>query len=83
MSVNVKCPKVPHQWGKIGQTVGQLRTVEPFSSATVLFRYKEIALYSRAKTSHTCFQNSVIHKYRVMGDGTLPQLTHRPAHSPI
>ena len=35
MSFNVKCPRVPHQWDKIGQRLGQLRTVEPFSSATV------------------------------------------------
>ena len=77
MSVDVKCPKVPHQWGKIGQRVGQVRTVGPFSSATVLFRCKKISVYPRAKMSHTYFQNSVICKYRVMGDESLhPELSH-------
>ena len=76
MSEDVKRPKEPHRWGKIGQRVGQLRTVGPFSSTTVLFTDKEIASYLRAKTSRTCFQNSVISKYRVLGDEILhPELS--------
>ena len=80
MSVDVKCPKVPHRCGKIGQRVGQLRTVGPFLSATVLFRCKKISVYPRAKTSHVYFQNSVIHKYRVVGDESLIR-TFLPAHT--
>ena len=49
MSVDVKCPKVLHQWGKIGRRVWQLQTVGPISPATVLF-FREITLYPRAKT---------------------------------
>ena len=71
MSVDVKCPNVPHRRGKIGQRVRQLRMVWTFSSAIFSFRYKEIALCPGAKTSYTYFQNSVIHKYRVVGDETL------------
>ena len=71
MSGDVKYPKVPYQWGKIGQRVGQLWTVGLFSSATVLFRYKEIALYPRAKMLHTYSQNNIFHSYKAMGDKTL------------
>ena len=71
ISVDVKCPKVPHQWGKIGQRMGQLQTVGPFLPATILFKCKKISVYPREKTSHTYFPISIIHKYRVTGDESL------------
>ena len=71
ISVEVKCLKVPHQWGKIGQRVGQLSDSWALLICHVFFRYKEIALYLRAKTLNMNFQNSGIYKYRVIGDETL------------
>ena len=75
----VKCLKVPHQWGEIGQRVGQLQMVWLFLSAMVLFSCKEIASNLMAKMLHTYFQNSVIHSYKVMGDKTLhPGISPKP-----
>ena len=65
MSVDAKCPKVPHLWYKIGQRVGQLQTVWPFSSVvTVLFRYTVhgdcfVLFHAQGQKCHMYFQNSI------------------------
>ena len=81
MSIDVKYPKVHHSGGvRSDRRWGSFRQADPSRRPQHIFiRCKEISLVPRTKTSHTYFQNNIIHKYMVMGDKSLhPELFPSP-----